>query len=87
MATISRLREREGMQKAVPVLVLFEPARVLPADHSPQDKPVVALFFHPPTHPQIKKKKRRWQETNIRREQGTVSKHFNYLVQVNPPRR
>ena len=33
VTTISRLRKREGKQEAVPVLVLFEPALVLPAFH------------------------------------------------------
>ena len=57
MATISRLREKEGRQKAVPVLVLFEPALVLPDHSTRRVLTVVALFFHPPTHPQIKRKK------------------------------
>jgi len=58
VATISRLREKEGRQKAVPVLVLFEPALVLPDHSTRRGLTVVALFFHPPTHPQIKRKKK-----------------------------
>ena len=45
MATISRLREKEGRQKAVPVLVLFEPALVLPDHSTRRGLTVVALFF------------------------------------------
>ena len=45
MATISRLREKEGRQKAVPVLVLFEPALVLPDHSTRRVLTVVALFF------------------------------------------
>ena len=36
VTTISRLRKREGIQQAVPVLVLFEPALVLPARTTPE---------------------------------------------------
>ena len=53
VATISRLRKREGRQQvAVPVLVLLEPALVLPAatDTELQALQIGALFFHPPTH-------------------------------------
>ena len=62
VTTISRLRKREGIQQAVPVLVLFEPTLVLPARTTPElhrsagSTKWCSLFS--PTHPpQIKEKK------------------------------
>ena len=65
VTSISRLRKREGIQEAVPVLVLSSQRWYCQHTGATQKCRLFtsgALFFHPPTH--LKKKGGRQQETN-----------------------